>query len=475
MDNLFPIKFSKSEYNKQLGVYQKWISGNPNQKIERIYSMSAFQYYDRSRGFIIADYQKYAEYLLISVESIIQNAPDWYIRVYIDNSIMHQHNKDRKPWVKTFDKLLGYSQVQIVAVKFPRYYMENDCHQELLPVMFRYLTLFDPNVSIILFRDIDNVYTHQHQYFIDRWLERGDEMCFFMNDKYRRQQIGGLADNGDVILEDVAYTTIFGGVWSIRKPMGSIFSTSIWQKLFAYIEEYAQCTTITEYRHHKNYKIKFIYGFDELSLSRVAVPIFLAMGFKSYVIPTRIYDVDFINNMFLNEKVQDLLLTISSSETLGIVYNTIIKNYWDLDGPNSGLAQYMVCILTNIYYGIIAGKSRAHSHSCIRNLIKNEIMPSVLLMGIAVFTFRNHQKYSWYNSIDDTDIDNPTRDHLCGNDVVERYLFTNQRLTLADWSANTYISDITSEVGNISSGTSSDTSSGHSVAIGDCSPDNYGI
>lgn len=448
MDDILPIRFLESEYDKRLGVYQKWVSGDPTEKVERIYSMSAFQYYDRSKGFIIADYQKYAEYLLITVESIIQNTNDWYIRLYIDNSIIHQHNADRTPWIKTFNKLLGYSRVQIIAVKFPMYYLENGCHQELLPVMFRYLILFDPNVSIILFRDIDNVYTEQHQYFVDTWLERGEEMCFFMNDKYRRQQIGGLSETGEIMLEDIYYTTIFGGLWSIRKPLGSIFSITLWQKLFAYIDEYTKCTTITEYRHHRNYKIKFIYGFDELSLSRVAVPVFIAMGYKSYIIPTRIYDVAFIKNMFLNEKIQDVLLTVSTRNTLALVYDTVINNYWTMDGPIAGLAQYMLCILTNIYYGILTGKSVVHSGDDIKNIIKNDIMPSTLLMGIAIFTFRNHHKYNWYDPIDN-DGSEPT--HLCGHDIVKRYLETNQPLTFGDWSGNNdEIQDLSDKLCNIS-------------------------
>jgi hypothetical protein len=422
MDNLFPINFDQNEYNPYLGVYQKWISGNPQQRIQYIYSMSAFQSYDSKFGFIIADYQKYAEYLLLSINSIITNTQDWYVRVYIDDSILNTNNKDHQFWIKIFNILITYPRVQVIAVKFPKYYIEKQkCHKELLAVMFRYLILFDTNVSVILFRDIDNIYTEQHQYFVDEWLKRGDEICLFMNDKYRRQEIHGLSPNGDILLKDKFYSSIFGGLWNIRKEMSMMFSITIWQKIFAYIEEYT-----------KPINLKFIYGFDELSLSRVVIPIFLKMDYKIYSIPLRIYDVDFIKNMFLNPLITDFLLTVSDKCTIDKVYNTVINNYWTMTGPTAGLAQYMLCILSNIYFGIIIGKGKFSQNILLQNTIKSSIMPSILLMGIGIFTFKNHHIYNWY-ALPKTDTFNEKKS--CGNLVVEKYLNTGELIIYEEWTA----------------------------------------
>ena len=245
-----PIVFDESEYSKELGIYQKWIHGSKEQKINKLYSMSAFQAYYPKTGFVTASYQKYAEYLLITVKSIIllntgDADKDWYVRVYIDESVINIDNPDILIWKHILDYLITQPYVQLIIVRMPRYISHEGTqhHKELLPVIFRYLALFDPNTSIILFRDIDNIYTDQHNYFVQAWLKTNTNIHLFMNDNYKRQQIASITETG-LVLEDKFYTTILSGLLSVRKPPGlSSFSVSIWQKMFAYIEESNICTS----------------------------------------------------------------------------------------------------------------------------------------------------------------------------------------------------------------------------------------
>lgn len=432
MEN-FPIEFTNSEYDKSLGLYQKFLAGNKLQNIEKLYSMSAFQLYNKQQGFIpSSEYHKYAEYMYLSISAILTNTTDWYVRVYIDESILHPLNPDMPLWKSKLQLLIQNDRVQLVCVKFPRYYLSIGCHPDLLAVMFRYLPLFDENVSVMLFRDIDNIYTNQHQYFVDKWLGRNDDICIYINEHYKRQQLCDITKN-NIILENIYHNTILSGLWNIRKPFGTIFSKTIWQKMFAYTEDYTRCTTNPAYKNYKLYDTKFLYGFDELALTRVAFPIFIQMNLTIYTIPIRIYDIEFFKNMFENPALGKFLRNVSDNDTIEIIKKIMIDKYWEMYDENAGLAQYILCILTNIYFGIIMKKSPFYQNERLINTIKNKIIPNALLMAIGIFTFKNYNKYNWYH------IDGKSS---CGADVVNKFLTTNKKITLEEWTANSNLINV---------------------------------
>jgi hypothetical protein len=423
--NSFPLFFENDEYNKYLGLYQKWICGDKNQKIEKIFSFSAFQIYDKKYGCISADYQKYAEYLYLTATSIIDNYTDYYIRIYMDESVINPLNPDALIWKDKLNKILLLPRIQIICVKFPRYYDEEiNFHKELLAVMFRYLILYDANTSIILFRDVDNIYTEQHKYFTNKWLELGTDLCFYMNDKYRRRQICDLSPDG-LILEEKSYPIILSGTWNIKKQMGTAFEISTWQKMFAFIEDYTDFTYNPAYKDYKDYGKRFIYGFDELTLTRVLLPIFIESGLTFYTIPVKIYNSDFLINMFENPLLTKFIKNLSDEKTIQKIKYTVVHNYWDLSSPNSGQAQYILCILSNIYFGIITGQSKYYKNEKFISDIKVKIMPNTMLMAIGLFTFKNYIKYNWYP------IDGKSS---CGSDVVKRFLATNKKITFEEWT-----------------------------------------
>jgi hypothetical protein len=424
------MQFTDNEFNSSLGCYIKFIHGNPEQKIEKIYSFSAFQNFDRLKGYVKEEpYQKYAEYLDISIMSIIENSTDWFIRLYIDESLLSDLNPDQFIWGLKLERF-KIPRVQIVCIKFNRYYnIAYNNHHGFVAVMFRYLALFDPNLSIILLRDIDNIWTEQHEYFVNKWIERGDDVCLFLNQNYKRQQLIGLTEN-DVILEDKYYTSILSGIWSIRKNMGTSFPITIWHKLFGYIESYTDFVYNANYIQYKYYGNRFSYGFDEISLSRIAIPIFIQMGLTFYCIPIRIYDVEYFKKLFEEPVLNKFIRNLSDTVTLNTVKDILITKYWDLSSKTAGLSQHILCLMTNIYFSLITGKSAVYKNQTFINNIKTRVYPNPILMGVGLFTFKNYQKYNWYTMI----IDNKTK--LGGESAMNKFL-VGTKLTIDDFTANT--------------------------------------
>lgn len=427
----YPVVYEDTDFDSRLGLYQKWVHGNNSQRIEKLYSMSAFQAYTETTGYIIQpEYQKYAEYLVLSVNAILTNSSDWYVRLYIDESILNPDNADSSVWIQKLNVLQQLDRVQIICVRFPRYF-DGGSHQGLLPVMFRYLTLFDANVGISLFRDIDNLWTEQHQYFIDQWIDQDTDICLYLNEDYKRQQAIGLTQN-DVILEDKYYTTLLSGLWNIRNPTGGAYPVSIWQKIFGYIESYTAFAFDPIYADCKYYGTRFSYGFDELALTRAVLPVFIDMGLTFYTIPVKIYNLEYFNNLFENPALAKFLRRVADKQTLNTVQTIMINNYWSMFTENAGLSQYMLCIITNIYFGIMMGKSKYYNSEVLVNNIKTQIIPNPLLMAIGIFTFKNFKRYNWF----------PIAGKVgCGVDIVNNFLQNNTKISLEDWTANSDLSN----------------------------------
>jgi hypothetical protein len=429
-----PIEWNIEEYVPELGCYLKWLHGDPSQQIEKLYCMAAFHFFTTDTGYIEhLEYQKYAEYMDISVNSIIVSTTDWYVRVYIDESVLNSLNPENVIWREKLAVLYTIPRVQVICVKMPRYYLPNSQnHQGLLPVIFRYLPLFDKNTSILLFRDIDNIWTEQHHYFVDKWLTNGNEDIFlFMNQNYKRQEIKDLTQN-DVILDDHFYTAILSGLWSVRKPMGSKFSYSIWQKMFAYNESYTDFVNLAKYKEYKYHKVRFTYGFDELMLTRIALPLLIREGLSVYAIPIKIYDEAYLQNLFDGNAIKKFLKVLTTPDNIEIIQRIVLKNYWHMSTPNVGLSQYIICLLTNIYFNIITTKNKFYKNDIFINAVRYKVYPVPLLMGLGLFTFKNYKRYNWFNYDGSTS---------SGINILHKFLTTNTRLTIAELTANSDLSN----------------------------------
>jgi hypothetical protein len=346
----------------EFGCVQKWIHGNPEEKIKKIYSLSVFD-------FVKSSYDKYRVYLKLLINQILKT--DWYIRIYVD----------KPDWVAEYK----HERIQIIQVEMPLY------SGGFLPVMFRYLAMFDRNLDVILFRDIDNIWNEQHEYFVDKWLEGKEEIFAFMNENYFRQEMVGFSGE-DVVLGNVYYLSVLSGLWGIRRS-GLNLSALLWQRLFAYIETITDFVYDDEYAGLSQYKNRFLYGFDELAMSRVLFPTFINMGLKVYAVPIKIYDEPYIKKLVDDVRMKRFLRGFIAEIDMPEVRHTLL-NYWDMESETAGASQYILYVLTNICFRIINKESRLYSADFFINLLKYQIYPVPVLMGIGLFAFHNFRIYN---------------------------------------------------------------------------------
>lgn len=416
--------WTKEEYHNELGCYIKWIHGSSDQSFPKIFCMSAFHLFTAETS----TYNKYAEYMLLSIESIIENS-DWAVRLYIDESLFNAENKILDVWQTNLDKLVELERVQILVIRMPQYII-NEKHIGLLPVIFRYLALFDETTMAMCFRDIDNVWTEQHTYFIAQWLNTDTDLMFFMNQDYSRQEVISIDQNGP-ILNNKHYTCILSGMWSVRKPQGFKFSSLIWQQMFAYNELYTDFVNDPEYESLPDYKNRFMYGFDELMLSRVMLPALLDFGLTVYAIPIKIWDVATISNLIDPPIVRKLLLSLCPTG-LPIIKQIIKDNYWHMSSPNAGLSQYLICFITNLYFQLIVKKPRKFTETFLATL-RDRIYPVPILMGLGLFTFHNYNRYIWYPK--------KNTNQLNGSDLLDKFLTDYEPLSIENLTFNSDLSN----------------------------------
>ncbi len=429
------MEYSAAEYNKSLGCYIKWVHGDPDQVIDRLYCMSAFHFFTRDTGFILNDkYKKYAEYLYVSVLSIVEHK-DSFVRVYFDDSVIAGANKERAVWQGIINKL-KIDNVQLVFIKMPRYYSAADqCHQGLLATLFRFLPVFDPAVRLCIFRDIDNIWTEQDDYFIDRWLNgatsgTAEDIFLFMNENYKRSEPNGLTRT-DILMSAKQYNTILAGIWALKKRQ-PVYDVQLWQRMFAYIETYSDVLCAPNYAGYRFYNVRFTYGCDELSLSRIFIPMVLAQGHRIFCLPIKIYDADSINSLFSNVPIGKFTKTLFGADANPTqLRDFTLGKYWNFMMSNAGLPQYIICLLSNIYFRIAARKSRVFKNEQIIAHIKDRVYPVPLLMGVGLFTFSNYKKYSWYTS------GNVKR----GRDLVDDVVNNSLVPSLAEWTAGSDLSN----------------------------------
>lgn len=370
-----------------LGVELKFVHGNPKQHIPKCISMSVFHLYIEDNFVQHVYYYKYIQYLLLSVMYASQNNKDWVIRLYTDDSIISHKNKESEHWRRVMHIFRQLDNVQIINIKFPNYYNEDlKCHKGLLGAMFRFLPLFDSKVDICIFRDIDNIWTGHDFYFVNQWIESSARGMLYLDYNYRKQEISELTPT-DVIRTGPDTLSIFAGVWGFK---GTITETW-WHKMFYYIEQTNAFVYSPKYKGYKFYQIPFIYGFDELVLSKVLMPALMQQD-DFYVVPIQIWNTFSFSRLFDST-------TKTFHKQIGLVGKIredmqylFVHKYWDMESSQSGLAQFLLGLLSTLYCRVITEDTRFNEY---KDTLK-KIYPIPFLIAIGSYYFKNVLKYRWH-------------------------------------------------------------------------------
>lgn len=369
-----------------LGLELTFIHGDPDQHIPRCISMSVFHLYIEGNFVQHVYYYKYIQYLLLSVMYASQNNRDWMIRLYTDDSIISPKNKESEQWKRAMHIFRRLPNVQIINIKFPNHYIDDvKCHKGLLGAMFRFLPLFDTKVDICIFRDIDNIWTQHDFYFVNQWIDSSAQGMLYLDYNYRKQEISELTQS-DVIRTGKEILSVFAGVWGFK---GTI-SVTWWHKMFYYIEQSNSFVYLPKYKGYKFYKIPFIYGFDELVLSKILVPGLMKQD-DFYVVPIQIWNTFSFSRLFDS-------ITKEFHTEIGLVGETrrdiqylFVHRYWDMESSQSGLAQFLLGLLSTLYFRVITEDTRFNKY---KDVLKG-IYPIPFLIAIGSYYFKNLLKYRW--------------------------------------------------------------------------------
>lgn len=375
------------------GISQEFIQGDPNSPLDKVICMSAFHLFINGKYVKHTLYYKYIQYLLLSITTLYETNPDWNIRLYIDNSIFASHNAESDQWKSIMNILKKIPTLQIVSVKWQKYYSNRyQCHQGLAAALFRYLALFDEHVDVCIFRDIDNIWTEQDFYFTERWIESGEDGFMYIDPMYKKREIVKLTEH-DVIRGGEEYLSIFAGIWGYRLRFTPL-DIWRWHQMIHYITTSNSFVYNIEYKGFKFYRNPFIYGFEELALSRVFIPNLLMDGKSFKSVNIKVWQPDSFDKLF-DDRLTILHDMIGlNANTKSYVRTIVMEKYWDMESSTSGLAQYLLCILSNIYFRIITEQSSRFENMRIEPLLK-EIYPIPFLMGLGMFVFKNIIKYDW--------------------------------------------------------------------------------
>ena len=217
--NILPIKEIPKKNKKLISLVLFDSTYTP----ERVYNYSEFKqkkpphFYTKVLNSALDQYRRYL--------------PDWIIRIYIDNTIPIQNYKNNKAIPNetkvVLDKFFINNNCEIFKVDCD-YFSSNGKHYNLIQVIFRYLTLFDENVTTCFCGDIDNICSRllaEHLINFDK--SNSDWLLFKPMSAYDRP-----------FFNKMCVDNFMAGMIAFKKNQDQIYNIEIFQALYRIIDYY---------------------------------------------------------------------------------------------------------------------------------------------------------------------------------------------------------------------------------------------
>ena len=317
--NILPIKEIPKKNKKLISLVLFDSTYTP----ERVYNYSEFKqkkpphFYTKVLNSALDQYRRYL--------------PDWIIRIYIDNTIPIQNYKNNKAIPNetkvVLDKFFINNNCEIFKVDCD-YFSSNGKHYNLIQVIFRYLTLFDENVTTCFCGDIDNICSRllaEHLINFDK--SNSDWLLFKPMSAYDRP-----------FFNKMCVDNFMAGMIAFKKNQDQIYNIEIFQALYRIIDYYYLnkdkldniCSVLI------NIDKPLYYGYEEVYLTTIIQYIINTFNLKVDTIPlywdygmtpvdsfifTMSYGINsFLTDDFINFLLIVYLLKISSKINLRL-YN----------------------------------------------------------------------------------------------------------------------------------------------------------
>mgnify|MGYP005845015077 CR=1 FL=1 len=273
-----------------------------NDKNKKVISCSLFfPYYDPTK-----EYKEpvgkaktpsfYAKILLALIEDYKYYLPEWKVRLYIDDSVPHDTTSYNKTIPKEYYELIQKfkndteDRLELFNVNFGIFLKKkitnkNIGHVGLIGVLFRYLILYDKNVTTTFIGDVDNYTSFLHAKILEDFSKSNSDILLFKPiDGYER-----------IDINDNCKENILAGMIGFNKKQEDILDKDVFNSIFLFIEYFyneqkndpstRNCIPISKKDNPPYLETPFYYGYEENTFTHIFIPLIDKFKLKTFTIP----------------------------------------------------------------------------------------------------------------------------------------------------------------------------------------------
>ena len=254
----------------------------------KVYSVSIFRPKIRNKRF--AEYIKGLFNIIDTFTKIYLPEDGWILRIYTDQSLLSSNYKydddsdvnswngktENYAWVDGISKIQERKNVQLVKYDFESFKdpTDSEYHIGYFGTVVRFMSMFDTDVELSVFRDINKIPTTYDKNIIDQWIQSGSLFHFYINSTYQpmhfiyyKQKLTTYIKYRDSI--NTLSAGLLAGFWSVRHISDNVLFDNIIENVKC------ECTTDESFMQ-KCFKIigmrgyagkKLQYGIDEIVLN----------------------------------------------------------------------------------------------------------------------------------------------------------------------------------------------------------------
>ncbi len=245
----------------------------------------------------------YTKVLLNAINSYKKYLPDWIIRLYIDDTIPIYDDSGRinienqislpEETKQVLRNFFSENNMELFHVETTYFKKGADKHIALFPVMFRYYSMHDENITSCFIGDIDNVCSRFMAEILKKFSSGKDKFLIFKpTSAYNRP-----------FFNDKCKDNFLAGMIGFNKEQGTIINPSIWKSFYLFLDLYYKEMYLDKGKeldpvkntmivNHLGCNIQlrgmngpFYYGFDESAITIIFANLIKKFNTNVFVVP----------------------------------------------------------------------------------------------------------------------------------------------------------------------------------------------